>query len=450
MNIALIHFRVGETDGVSLEMDKWKVILEKMGHKTFYIAGSQGNCDAIIIPELFYRDEYDLMLNDECYVSLNHFNEESLKEAIINRSEKIERQLVAIIEKYQIDVLVPNNILCLGRSIHIAMGITNAIKKTGVKVFNHHHDFYWEREYFSRPTTDFVKQQLEKYFPPTEFGERMKHIVINTPAKHDLKARKGLDASVVPNIFDFKAPLWLKDDYNKDFKVNLGVKENQILLLQATRVTNRKAIELAIDLVATLNKPENIEKMIGKKLYDGRIFTEETEYVLALVGLHEGADGYEEKIINYAKEKGISMIVKPELVNHSRHLSNDGKKVYSLWDAYIYCDIVTYPSIYEGWGNQFLEGLFAKKPQVVFEYSIYQSDIKEKGFNIISLGNTYKTLDNGLVKIEDSILNSAVDKTIDILLNEKLYNHIVEENFKIGAKYFSMEALEKILNPLFS
>ncbi len=31
MNIALTHFRVGETDGVSLEMDKWKIVLEKWG-----------------------------------------------------------------------------------------------------------------------------------------------------------------------------------------------------------------------------------------------------------------------------------------------------------------------------------------------------------------------------------------------------------------------------------
>lgn len=54
MNIALIHYRVGETDGVSLEMDKWKKVLEKQGHNVMYIAGSQGTSKAIIIPELFY------------------------------------------------------------------------------------------------------------------------------------------------------------------------------------------------------------------------------------------------------------------------------------------------------------------------------------------------------------------------------------------------------------
>ena len=35
MNIAMIHYRVGETDGVSLEMDKWKKVLEKNGHRVY-------------------------------------------------------------------------------------------------------------------------------------------------------------------------------------------------------------------------------------------------------------------------------------------------------------------------------------------------------------------------------------------------------------------------------
>lgn len=448
MNIALIHFRVGETDGVSLEMDKWRKILDKMGHTTFYIAGSKGTCDATIIPELFYRDEYDLLLNDECYVKLNKYGEEELTEAIINISKVIEEKLIKIITDNKIDLIVPNNILSLGRSIHIGMAVINAIKKTGVKVVCHHHDFYWEREFFSKPTISFIEKQLEQSFPPKDFGEQMKHVVINSIAKDDLKDKKGLDSTVVPNVFDFKAPLWAKDSYNSDFKKDLGINDNQILFLQATRVTNRKAIELAIDLVATLNKPENKAKMIDKKLYDGRIFNEETEYVLALIGIHEGGDGYEEKLIAYAKEKSINMIVKQDIVGHSR-LMIDDKKIYSLWDAYVYCDIITYPSIYEGWGNQFLEGLFAKKPQVVFEYSVYESDIKEKDFDIISLGNTYRTLDSGLVEIDTDILNDAANSTMQILTDKLMYDKIVEENFEKGAKYFSLQALEEMLIKIF-
>jgi hypothetical protein len=53
MNIAMIHFRVGELDGVSLEMDKWRKILEeRYGHKVIYIAGTLGKSTGFSIPEL--------------------------------------------------------------------------------------------------------------------------------------------------------------------------------------------------------------------------------------------------------------------------------------------------------------------------------------------------------------------------------------------------------------
>jgi Fe-S oxidoreductase len=450
MNIALIHFRVGETDGVSLEMDKWKKILDKMGHNTMYIAGSEGTSKATIIEELFYRDEFDLMLNDECYLELKNYNEEELKNVVIERAKVIEDKFIKIFKDNKIDLVVPNNLFCLGRSPYISIGLYNAIKKMNIKVINHHHDFYWERANYANPTIDFIKEILEQYFPPKDLGNQMKHAVINNLARIDLKAKKGLDAKVIPNIFDFSGKLWEKDEFNSDFKEKLGVKDNQILFLQATRVTNRKAIELAIDLISVLNKKENKLKMIGKTLYNGKVFNEDTEYVLALVGMHEGGDGYEDKLVKHAKKLNINMIVNPNLIDHSRHLKENGEKIYSLWDAYVYCDMITYPSIYEGWGNQFLEGLFAKKPQIVYEYTVFESDIKEKNFNIISLGNSYIENENGLVSISDEMLQDAANEVQNYLCDKDKYYSSVEENFKIGKDNFSVEALEKLLNNLFS
>lgn len=389
------------------------------------------------------------MLADECYVKLNKFTEEELKNAIIERSKAIEKQFIKIFKENKIDLVIPNNMFCLARSLHIGMALYNAIKETGVKAISHHHDFYWEREYFKNPTTEYIEELLEKYYPPKDLDDKMKHVVINKLAKRDLRIKKGLESTVVPNVFEFKAKLWGKDKFNKDFKKDLGVNDNQILILQATRVTNRKAIELAIDLVALLDKKENKEKLIGKRIYDGRLFDKGTEYVLAIVGMHEGVNGYEQKLIKHANELDVKIIIKPEIVDHSRHINENGTKIYSLWDTYVYCDFITYPSIYEGWGNQFLEGLFAKKPQVVFEYVVFGSDIKEKEFNIISLGNTYKTEENGLVSIDSKILGKVKAEVENYLINKKKYFNAVEENFKKGAKYFSMEQLENIFIKLF-
>ena len=64
MKIALAHFRVGETDGVSLEMDKWAKVLERMGHTVVYISGSKGNVarDTFVIEEMYYQSEQNARL----------------------------------------------------------------------------------------------------------------------------------------------------------------------------------------------------------------------------------------------------------------------------------------------------------------------------------------------------------------------------------------------------
>jgi len=50
------------------------------------------------------------------------------------------------------------------------------------------------------------------------------------------------------------------------------VKDNDILMLQATRVTNRKAIELAIDVVGEMQKKEIGRYLKKQKLYNGTKF----------------------------------------------------------------------------------------------------------------------------------------------------------------------------------
>lgn len=158
-------------------------------------------------------------------------------------------------------------------------------------------------------------------------------------------------------------------------------------------------------------------------------------------------DGYEQRLIEHAKRKNVNIIVRPDLVNHSRHVEN-GKNVYSLWDAYVFCDIITYPSIYEGWGNKFLEGIYAKKPQIVFEYPVFRSDIIDYGFKYISFGSQYKLDENLLATVSEDVLKKAADETIQFLTDKELYFSSVEENFIIGQRDFSLDALERLIIPL--
>lgn len=442
-NIALCHFRVGETDGVSLEMDKWKIILEKLGHQVTYIAGSKGSLNNVeIIQELHYSNANNNTIVDNAYVKFHSFaNEQAFKIAIENDAGSIENKLLKIIKKNGIDVLIVNNIFSLGWNLSAGIGFFNAIKKTSVKCICHHHDFYWEREKYSEPTFSFISDYLKEYFPPKH--AKIEHVVINSIAKNELLKRKNIESKVVPNVFDFD-DVWKVDDFNFDFRASFGIKEKDLIILQATRIVKRKGIELALDFVSELNR--NRHQLFGKKLYNDRRFDEDSKIVFLMVGLNEDA-AYFEKIMEYAHEKNVEIKWVNKNIGHDRS-QTDNVKTYSLWDAYAHCDMVTYTSLLEGWGNQFIEALVAKKIIVGFQYPVYEKDIYPLNFNIIDLGNKHTIKNNGLAEVSKSIISNAVDKTFKLILNEQEYKKNVSENYVIGKQNLSLGTLEVLLKSI--
>ncbi len=132
-----------------------------------------------------------------------------------------------------------------------------------------------------------------------------------------------------------------------------------------------------------------------------------------------------------------------------RRQTRDGKKIYSLWDTYVLADFITYPSLWEGWGNQFLEALRAKLPIMLFEYPVYEADIKDKGFRVVSLGAKVEGYDDlGLAQVTPQVIETAADQAVDLLTNPELRRDTVEHNFQVGRKYYSLESLRGYLAPL--
>ncbi|MCK5585877.1 glycosyl transferase family 1, partial [Candidatus Bipolaricaulota bacterium] len=130
----------------------------------------------------------------------------------------------------------------------------------------------------------------------------------------------------------------------------------------------------------------------------------------------------------------------------SRRKEIDGERRYSLWDSYVFADLVTYPSLFEGWGNQFLEAIRARLPIAVFEYPVYRSDIQCKGFDVISLGNKLEGTDDlGLVTVNEKVLRQATEKSVEVLTDSSRRRAMVERNFDLGKCYYSLESLEEQL-----
>ena len=68
-HIGFISTRFAGTDGVSLETQKWATVLERMGHKCFYLAGEcdrpEKQCHPV--PEAFYRHPEIDRINQQAY-----------------------------------------------------------------------------------------------------------------------------------------------------------------------------------------------------------------------------------------------------------------------------------------------------------------------------------------------------------------------------------------------
>jgi glycosyltransferase involved in cell wall biosynthesis len=131
---------------------------------------------------------------------------------------------------------------------------------------------------------------------------------------------------------------------------------------------------------------------------------------------------------------GVSTIFVSDIIGDQRGTTPDGRKIYALSDVYPSADIITYPSLLEGFGNAFLEAAYFRKPILVNDYTIYGIDIKPKGFRAIEL--------NGFITEE------AVAEVEKVLQTPALAEEMAEHNFQLGKRFYSLSFLEHQLRDL--
>jgi glycosyltransferase involved in cell wall biosynthesis len=293
-------------------------------------------------------------------------------------------------------------------NIPLGIALTEVISETSIPSIAHHHDFFWERQRFLR---NAVREYLKMAFPPDL--PSLRHAVINSAARNDLSYRCGISSTLVPNIMDFESPPPPVDEYAADVRQAVGLDDDELLVLQPTRVVARKGIEHAIELV----------RRLGKKA--------------TLIIPHASGDeggSYEKRIREFADFMGVRLKLVSEIVRESRGKHQNGQKIYSLADMYPHADLVTYPSIFEGFGNAFLEAIYYRKPVVVNNYSVYSLDIKPKGFRVI--------------EFDGYITEEAIEHTRQVVSNPELREEMAEHNYQLALRYYSYAVLKRKLKGL--
>ena len=195
-SVALISFRLGGADGVSVVAASWRRALLAAGFEVTTIAGV-GAADHLV-PGLSFNSDLPPSADD----------------------------LLDLLAG--IDVVIAENILSIPLNLPVSRAIADAL--AGRPALLHHHDLPWQ---VGRPHVTELPADDPAW----------RHVVINRRSQRELRAR-GIEATVVYNGFDVDAPGGDRDATRS----RLGVDADEPLLLHPVRAIPRKNIPGALAL----------------------------------------------------------------------------------------------------------------------------------------------------------------------------------------------------------
>ena len=201
----LCSFRLGGTDGVSIEAAKWEWALRDLGFETRRVAGELS----------------DALRPDDTWVPFlaidpapgAHTEPDVLAAALSG-----------------CDLVVVENLCSLPINEQAARVTAEVLGEHAGRVLFHHHDLPWERPHFAHLDA----------FPPRRPNSL--HVTINDHARHSL-AKRGIDAVTIRNAFDIDQIPGDRAGTRDAFEFA----DRDTVLLQPTRAIPRKDVGRAIE-----------------------------------------------------------------------------------------------------------------------------------------------------------------------------------------------------------
>jgi glycosyltransferase involved in cell wall biosynthesis len=407
-SIGFVSTRIAGSDGVSLELGKWAEVLEEMGYFCFYFAGELDRPEkrSLLSPKAHFEHPEIVAIND--FVFKNLVRPEEITEKIEKTKRELKNDLRRYVHTFNIDLIIVENAFAIPINIPLGLALVELIAETGTPAIAHNHDFYWERKRFS---VNCIWDYLHKAFPPRH--PLIRHVVINTEARNQIALRRGAAAIIIPNVMNYAVPPPPRDEYAADAREALGINKEEYFFLQPTRVVQRKGIEHAVELV----------RRLARKGVNARL-------VISHASGDEG-DDYEIRLREYSKLMRVNTRFVSNIINEKRGRTKGGRKIYKLFDVYPHADLITYPSLYEGFGNAFLEAVYFKKPILVNNYAIYLHDIRPKGFKVI--------------EIDEYVKEDTVNEVMEILRNRSKMEEMVNHNYRLAKRFYSYANLRRKL-----
>lgn len=444
--VLFVHYRSGERDGVSLEMEKRANLCQAMGAEVFFLSGYDGlgRDNAKTIPLIDLRASYNTFLRENAFYH-KLFDETTM----LFIYAQLENKFVARLDKYltqlKPDLIFVHNVFSHAYNLPFSTALLKVLDRYQFPTIAVNHDFWFDRNQFLHPKYPFVKTILEAIPPNRPYI--LSHQTINSRASRAVHARRGIITSTIGDYFDFNQPVPAKNGLANTMLPELDINPDNLIILHATRITERKAIELAISYAHILQK--HLLRLSAPFKLGHKAISSQTKITLLFPNFVEvDALGYWHMLKNYAAHLEVDVVWAYD--RFSLHKSGgDGVSTFSYWDSYHCADLVTYTSIVEGFGNQFLEAIYYHKLPIVFEYPVFLDDIKPEGYRYISLGKRTRKYGDRRV-VPPSVLDRAASQTILYLQDPAKLSSLTRVNFELGRTHHNTNELRSDLQKILS
>lgn len=450
-----IHFKSEATDGVSLMMTILRETAKEYGI-TVHTASADVQTEqkpGLRISNLSYqtleakRVNRMLFENGQTTEYITPQEIEQLEFEGQQIAEDIKRHIL----EHSITQVVIRNIFSLPLNIPAMMALKSVIMDPELEAVSFllvHHDFYWEssRAHNYQPKGALARELLEIYAVP-DFSEHpnLSHAVINSVLQAEVEERHGVRPFVLPDSGRFtRAPELVEMSEKRSLREVLSIGEADVMVEMPTRVVPRKAIEFAVLFVKTMEDPHfraQIED-IGKTHGFGpnkRKFDENSKIYLVIPQGEDLCDSqdYVEALTQLAENNQVHLIFAGE------QMQAEGIDFFSVYKE---ADVVVYPSVSEGFGNQLLEIVEYGHLPILFSYPVFSADISEYLPHHISLGDTFfedgTEYGNGRLRsLPLHVYDDAVQQLIDSYHDSQRLEVMLNDNFTNMSAQFGAHAV---------